>query len=443
MWRNKKLFADEVDSNPEGPPKKKKRCTRKDGEDESNKAAATASTGTRSVTSTTNQAEQHGGLSLGLSTNDASRKRKALNKNEKQQIKKSLSDLRPEVTTVISLVNVRKQLPSSNQNVEIFCNFIVPNSIMFLAEHWHQIFVKLYGDCSTMKEKYLQFQIKWHRHCSYFLVEKNAELSLIGLHPADPSAEAVVSVRSQWNKLCVANCLQRSDAKIFMILFCGCLYDELLRQCHRIIEPDIQASELCSEDSEDVYYRFGESTLRNMLHDRYTKIKSCPLNQKDRVSEEITVLQQLSVHRKEDKDHVPDYLKYRDEGHMCFPCVELLPFLKATDIATKKETNNTTFSQQGSDMLTTIVEKLYGDPNLQSLFVTTVVNKVFKFDDLPFATLDILFKELVKKLCHIRIQEYLDAFKHKGAAHKGKATLVGQNLRDSLLTHHINLKSKQ
>ena len=102
-----------------------------------NKGAATASTGTRSVASTTNQAEQHGGLSLGLSTDDASCKRKALNKNEKQQIKKSLSDLRPEVTTAISLVNVRKQLPSSNQNVEIFCNSIVPNAIMFLAEHLH------------------------------------------------------------------------------------------------------------------------------------------------------------------------------------------------------------------------------------------------------------------------------------------------------------------
>ena len=80
-----------------------------------------------------------------------------------------------------------------------------------------------------MKEKYLQFQIKWHRHCSYFLVEKNAELSLIGLHPAEPSAEAVVSVRSQWSELCAAHHLQRFEAKIFMMLFYGCLYDELLR----------------------------------------------------------------------------------------------------------------------------------------------------------------------------------------------------------------------
>ena len=43
MWHNKKLFADKVDSNPVAPPKKK-RCTRKKGEDESENAA-TASTG--------------------------------------------------------------------------------------------------------------------------------------------------------------------------------------------------------------------------------------------------------------------------------------------------------------------------------------------------------------------------------------------------------------
>ena len=161
---------------------------------------------------------------MGLSTSDVSRKCKALNKSEKLQIKKSLSDLRPEVTIVISLVNVHKQLPSSNPTVKVFCNSIVPNSITFLAEHLYQVFVKLYDECLTMKEKFLQFQIKWHRYCSYFLVEKNAKLSLIGLHPAEPLAEAVVSVHSQWSKLCAAHHLQRSDAKIFMILFCDCLY---------------------------------------------------------------------------------------------------------------------------------------------------------------------------------------------------------------------------
>jgi len=63
--------------------------------------------------------------------------------------------------------------------------------------------------------------------------------------------------------------------------------------------------------------------------------------------------------------------------------------------------------------------------------------------DLPLTTVEAVFKELVQKLAHIRIQKYLDSFKHKGAAHKGSATLAGQNLRDSLLTHHVNLKTKQ
>ena len=146
-----------------------------------NRRTATTSAGTSSAvnTSTGSQEqckEQREGLSLSLSTSDASHKRKALNKSEKLQIKRSLSDLRPDITTAISLVNVRKQLPSSNPTIEVFCNSIVPNSIKFLAEHLHQVFVKLYDECSTMKEKYLLFQIKWHRHCSYFLVEKNAEL---------------------------------------------------------------------------------------------------------------------------------------------------------------------------------------------------------------------------------------------------------------------------
>jgi len=54
-----------------------------------------------------------------------------------------------------------------------------------------------------------------------------------------------------------------------------------------------------------------------------------------------------------------------------------------------------------------------------------------------------IFKEMVQKLAHIKVQEYLDAFKQKGAAQKESTSLAGQNLCDSLLTHHINLKTKQ
>ena len=63
--------------------------------------------------------------------------------------------------------------------------------------------VTLYEECATISDRYLhlQFQLKWHVHCSYFLVDCNQDLTLILLHPSDPTALDVVSVRSQWSRL--------------------------------------------------------------------------------------------------------------------------------------------------------------------------------------------------------------------------------------------------
>ena len=52
----------------------------------------------------------------------------------------------------------------------------------------------LYENCATISDHYLQFQLKWHHRCSYFLVDCNHDLTLIGLHPSDPIAVDVVSV---------------------------------------------------------------------------------------------------------------------------------------------------------------------------------------------------------------------------------------------------------
>ena len=84
-------------------------------------------------------------------------------------------------------------------------------------------------------------------------------------------------------------------------------------QDHRAENQILDAT---SVESKDVYFCFGGAAICNMLHSRYTKIKVCSFNQKEKVSQEISILQQLSVHKTEDKDHVPDYLKYRDEGYI-------------------------------------------------------------------------------------------------------------------------------
>ena len=84
-----------------------------------------------------------------------------------------------------------------------------------------------------------------------------------------------------------------------------------------MIEPSVEVLD-SSADSEDVYFNFEHAAMCSMLHDRYTKIKNCALNQKDKVLQEITILQQLIVHHKEDKDHVSGHLKYHDQDHLYF-----------------------------------------------------------------------------------------------------------------------------
>jgi hypothetical protein len=54
---------------------------------------------------------------------------------------------------------------------------------------------------------------------------------------------------------------------------------------------------------------------------------------------------------------------------------------------------------------------------------------------------DNVYQELIRKLCNTRLNEFITTHKLNAARKEGSATLAGQNLRDSLLTHHTNLKS--
>ena len=71
-----------------------------------------------------------------------------------------------------------------------------------------------------------------------------------------------------------------------------------------IVEPD------------DVYYRFGGAAIAEMLHNRYKKIHTCPMEKRGDVVSEITVMKAMQCI---DKSVVPPSLQYRDRGFMYFP----------------------------------------------------------------------------------------------------------------------------
>ena len=83
------------------------------------------------------------------------------------------------------------------------------------------------------------------------------------------------------------------------------------------------------------------------------------------------------------------------------------------------------------------------DPELLSVFVAVLLAKIPEAMVLQFKQLNGIFAELVRKLCHTRVQEFLDGYKQLVASKQGTATLKELNLRDTLLGHRVNLKKTQ
>ena len=69
-----------------------------------------------------------------------------------------------------------------------------------------------------------------------------------------------------------------------------------------------------------------------------------------------------------------------------------------------------------------------------------VLSDFEKLKDISCSAKDIVYSDMTRKLCNIRIQEFLSSQKH--ASEKGYASTSGQNLRDKLLSLHTNLQTR-
>ena len=77
-----------------------------------------------------------------------------------------------------------------------------------------------------------------------------------------------------------------------------------------------------------------------------------------------------------------------------------------------------------------------------NLFTAYFPSQLPRFHFISSTAIETVYLELTRKLCNTRIQEFLDSTKQIESANAGKGTLKGQNLRDNLLSKHVNLKSK-
>ena len=109
------------------------------------------------------------------------RKQRMLKKAEKDMVISQLKDLNPQELASASLAETRKQVVTLNAQLQELCSTVTSRELCFFIEHLRDTFVALYKECSTIKERYLHFQIKWLQYCSYFLVTNNSALSDLAL----------------------------------------------------------------------------------------------------------------------------------------------------------------------------------------------------------------------------------------------------------------------
>ena len=78
------------------------------------------------------------------------------------------------------------------------------------------------------------------------------------------------------------------------------------------------------------------------------QIRHCSDAQRDKLSQEISILQAIVT---KDKSKVPGYLKYPDRGNMYFSDVSFIPFIRQIDQLVKDVVNEKKMQEDGGEII--------------------------------------------------------------------------------------------
>lgn len=96
--------------------------------------------------------------------------------------------------------------------------------------------------------------------------------------------------------------------------------------------------------------------------------------------------------------------------------------------------NEQEFRKHGSKLIEVVMQSIHNNQGLEEQFK-------LQFDGSSPESVHSVYLEFTRKLCNTRIQEFIDVYRQRAAKDDGLATIAGQNLRDTLLTYHVNPKT--
>ena len=209
------------------------------------------------------------------------------------------------------------------------------------------LFVSIYNDCKKGPESHMNFQLRWHQHCSAFLLGSEHSLSVIKLQEYNECT--IEETRHKWLEFTETNGVPVPESNPIMITVSAVIYNFLLEHvAHFQTDKETSTSSVVLADSDDVHYRFGGAAICDMLHLRYKQIKSCTDEHRDMLSQEISVLQAMNT---KDKTKMPGYLQYWDHGYMYFPDPCFLPCNEKIDTLVKGIVDSDGLQHKGDDLI--------------------------------------------------------------------------------------------
>ena len=150
-------------------------------------------------------------------------KQKMLNKKEKTQVMEYVEQLS---LSTLKEHDVGSQ--RSGPDLNIFNNLLRNHQPLQTILKFHKTtFVQIYFIHSKGKEKYLQFHLEWHRHCSIFLVPKELSLDCV----LTSASRDILNAREVWQSFVQSTSTTSDGAADFnklMILISSSLYERML-----------------------------------------------------------------------------------------------------------------------------------------------------------------------------------------------------------------------
>jgi len=164
----------------------------------------------------------------------------------------------------------------------------------------------------------------------------------------DPDAYKISETRLLWLSFCEENGAPVPESNPIMMTISSAIYHFLLDCVSHFQITSAESISPTVQEGDDVYYRFGGAAISDMLHLRYKEIRSCRDDQRDLLSQEISILHSINS---KDKTNIPQYLSYHDRGYMYFPDTVFLPFLRNVDTLVTEVVDLDGLKQEGDNLI--------------------------------------------------------------------------------------------